>query len=352
LIAIMMIIAIHYQTRFFAGLDGTVLSWNYLTQEFMTNGLARAAVPYFALISGFFLFSQFSEHRSYGKVLRSRFHTLILPYILAATIIFLSLALEKLLKGNTSFFNIKTLFYGIFISPLSGQFWFLRDLCILVVISPLIFPKKRILQYLLGFILFLLWLLEWQVLPILGDWYIINVETLFFFYLGGQLSYKGKILDGIVDSGVKCMAVMSLLLFVLLVTRIHIDPTIDLWYGSAKKYTIFSLLLYKTTIAAGIICLIQISSLFHKNTRLIYLSGLSFFAFLFHFVPLNFLISKLLEMIMAKEFEFYLSFPTATVMVFAIAHLVATKAPRLYGILCGGRNPNKALNRTGPRTAG
>lgn len=168
LIAIIMIIAIHYQTGYHLLVNGTVLSWNYITQEFLTGGLARSAVPYFAMISGFFLFSQFSEHRSYGKLLRSRFFTLLLPYILAATIIFLSVALGKLLNGNTSFLNIKEVFYGIFITPLSGQFWFLRDLCVLVVISPLLLPKSRILQYTLGLSLFLLWLLELQILPTLG----------------------------------------------------------------------------------------------------------------------------------------------------------------------------------------
>jgi hypothetical protein len=351
LLAIIMIVAIHYSTHNHAVANGKALGWNYLTQEFLTGGLARSAVPYFALISGFFLFSQFSEHRSYRKLLRSRFYTLMLPYIWAATIIFLSIALAKLLKGDTSFFNFKTVFYGILIRPLSGQFWFLRDLCLLVVISPLLLPKSQLLQLTLGLSLFLLWLLELQIAPTLGDWYIINIETLFFFYLGGQLSYRSEILHCIVNSSAKLIAVTSVLLLVVLITRIYMDPTIELWYVDVKRYTFLSLLLYKTTIVCGIICLIQISSLFHNNTRLIYLSGLSFFAFLFHFAPLNFLIIRLSDVIVAKEFGFYLSLPAATVTVFAIAHLMATNLPRLYGMLCGGRNPSKALNRTRRRHA-
>jgi hypothetical protein len=346
LIAIIMIIAIHYSTQSHVVVNGIALGWNYLTQEFLTSGLARSAVPYFALISGFFLFSQFSEHRSYRKLLISRFYTLMLPYILATTLIFLSIALAKLLKGDTSFFHIKTVFYGIFIRPLSGQFWFLRDLCLLVVISPLLLPKSRLLQYTFGLSFFVLWLLELQIAPTFGDWYIMNIETLFFFYLGGQLSYRSEILNSIVDSSAKCMAVTFLLLFVVLITRIYIDPTMNLWYANVDKFNFSSLLLYKMTIICGIICLIQFSSIFHNNTRLIYLSGLTFFAFLFHFTPLNFLIIRLSDMIVAKEFGFYLSFPAATVTVFTMAHLMATKVPRLYGILCGGRNPNKALNRT------
>jgi len=348
LVAIIMIIAIHYSTSEYALVNGTIWGWNYLTQEFLTNGLARSAVPYFALISGFFLFSQFSVHRSYSKLLSSRCYSLLVPYLLAATIIFLSIAFAKLLRGNTSFLNIKTVFQGIFITPLSGQFWFLRDLCILVVISPLLLPKSRLLQYTLGLVLFLLWLVNLQIMPILGVWYLINMETLFFFYLGGQLSYRSEFLNSMVNSSAKLTAFTSLLLIVVLMTRIKIDPTIDVWYITVKKYTYLSLFLYKTTIVIGIMALIQISALFHHNNRLIHISGLTFFAFLFHLAPLKFLLSMLSDVIVPKDFGFYVSFPIATVTVFAIAHLMAAYMPRLYGILCGGRNPNKAFNRTQP----
>ena len=346
LIAIIMITAIHYNTKSDVVAKGVVLGWNYLTQEFLTNGLARSAVPYFAMISGFFLFSQYPKQKSYGKLLHDRFQTLLVPYILAATLIFSSIALAKLANGNTSFLNLRTIFHGILITPLSSQFWFLRDLCLLVVISPLLLPKSRLLQYTLGLSLFLPWLMNWQITPKAGDWYIINIETLFFFYLGGQLSYRSEMLNGIVNSSQKITIRTALLLFFILITRISIDPTIDLWYSNTKEYFFLSLLLYKATIVVGIVCLLQVSALLHKNTLLIHLSGLSFFAFLFHFVPLNFLISRLSDMIVAKELGFYLSFPVATVTVFTAAHLMATKVPRLFGILCGGRTPPKALNRT------
>ncbi|MFH1079612.1 MAG: hypothetical protein V1766_05040 [Pseudomonadota bacterium] len=131
------------------------------------------------------------------------------------------------------------------------------------------------------------------------------------------------------------------------------DPTIDLWYVNVKEYTILSLLLYKTTIVFGIICLVQISALFHNSTSLIYLFGLAFFAFLFfHIDPLRFLISRLSDMIVSTELGFYLSFPAVTVTVFVIAHLMAVNVPRLFGILSGGRSSSTALNRTRPWHSG
>lgn len=352
LTAIIMIIAIHYQTKYHAMMTGTVWGWNYLAQEFLANGLARSAVPYFALISGFFLFSQFGGRGSYVKMLRSKFHTLLIPYVSAATIIFLSIALAKLLNGDASLLNIQSVFKGILITPLSDQFWFLRDLCLLVVLAPLLLPKSQLLQYVIGCILFPLWLLELQIAPLLGDRYVVNNETLFFFYLGGQLSHRSWILNGIVDSSARLTAVTTLVLFIILMARITMDPTMDIWYVAQKQYTILSLLLYKTTILFGIICLLQISAFFQNSASLIALSGLAFFAFLFHLDPLRFLISRISDMIVGKEFGFYLSFPAATVAVFAIARLTAMNVPRLFGILCGGRSPGKALNRTRPSCSG
>jgi surface polysaccharide O-acyltransferase-like enzyme len=345
LIAMIMIIAIHYHTRGHALSRGSVWGWNYLVQEFLTNGLARTAVPYFALISGFFLFSQFSGPGSYKRLLRNKFHSWLIPYMSAATIIFMSVALAKLLKGNDSLWNIHSMFHGILITPLSVQFWFLRDLLMLAAISPLLLPKNRFLQIALGLGLFFLWLLEVQILPIVGDWHIINMETLFFFYLGGQLSCRGDVLNAIVDSNKTCTLLTSLLLTAMLITRISVTPTIDIWYNPSEDYPIPSLILYKATIVIGIICLIQISSIFHHSSRLIYLSGLTFFAFLFHHVPLSSVIAKITELIVAKEFGFYLSFPMATATVFGAAYIMAENIPKLYGILCGDRSPGKTLGR-------
>jgi hypothetical protein len=346
LITIIMIISIHYSTQGDIVTQGEVLGWNYLVQEFLTSGLARVGVPYFALISGFFLFSQFAAHCSYPTVLKSRFRTLLVPYLSAATVIFLSIALAKWFKGDTSLLTIQTLFQGIVIRPISGQFWFLRDLILLVVVSPLLFPPGRFLRLALGLCLFMAWLLNWQILPTWGDWYVINIETLLFFYLGGQLSGRSDILNTLVTARTTAIASNCFFWVSLTLLRVYVDPTLDLWYAEVEKYSYASLFLYKAAIVIGVVCLIQISSLLWSSNRLIYLSGLSFFAFLFHFVPLNFLITRLSETVVAREYGFYLSFPAATITVFTLAHMIATYIPTLYRILCGGRTPHRAFLRS------
>lgn len=129
---------------------------------------------------------------------------------------------------------------------------------------------------------------------------------------------------------------------ILILLRIYIDPSLDVWY--IENFTIVSIILYKLGIIMGLISLFQISSLFYQNNYLIYLSGLTFFVYLYHHVPLSYftiIVSRFID----KEYLFYITFPTATVVIFLSAHLLAKHLSFLYMLLTGGRSPNKALQR-------
>ena len=55
LIATILIIAIHYTSKGHLIQLTEIGGWNYLFQEFITNGIARIAVPFFALFFGYFM---------------------------------------------------------------------------------------------------------------------------------------------------------------------------------------------------------------------------------------------------------------------------------------------------------
>ena len=60
LIATFFVIALHYNSK--KAIDiSEGYNWNYVLQEFLTNGVARVAVPFFAMISGFFLFGKIRD---------------------------------------------------------------------------------------------------------------------------------------------------------------------------------------------------------------------------------------------------------------------------------------------------
>lgn len=343
LLGTILVIAIHYNSqRYIDSSDG--YNWNYLAQEFFTNGICRVSVPFFALISGFFIFSKVNNFDNWLSTVRKKVKTLILPYVLGSLLIFIASLILKLIlwpddfPSLTPYLVVRT----IVARPASVQFWFLRDLIILTIVSPAIFNLNKRANVALGVVLAFLWLIDIQPFPVITDWYLINIETLFYFWLGGQLYKQKCVLYAALEHRNFPKIECFMLWFLLIWMRIMIDPSISTWY--VKDYTIASLLIYKIGIVVGIISLIFLSEKLKDNKTLIYLSGLTTFAYLFHLVPLSY-IRLFTGRMVSDEFLFYINFPIATVLIFSLAYIISTYCGSLYAVLTGGRNPNKALRR-------
>ena len=117
------------------------------------------AVPLFFAISGYLFFNNAETFSAtvYKKKLKSRMHSLVIPYFLWSSIfLFIKIILEAvspemlsagLLSGGI-FFVLKSFFvYAPNGTPLVSQFWFLRDLIFIVFFTPLLyfcFRKMRV----------------------------------------------------------------------------------------------------------------------------------------------------------------------------------------------------------------
>jgi fucose 4-O-acetylase-like acetyltransferase len=84
LIATILVIAIHYGTK---GTEPGTL--NYIFQEFLTNGVARIAVPFFALMSGYFMAATLHK-KSYIDVLLNKANSLLIPFLVASVVVLLN----------------------------------------------------------------------------------------------------------------------------------------------------------------------------------------------------------------------------------------------------------------------
>jgi surface polysaccharide O-acyltransferase-like enzyme len=343
--ATLLVIAIHYSSRYDVDITAGY-TWNYLTQEFLINGMARSGVPFFAMISGFFMIGKTGGGKRYVELLRNKFGTTLIPYLLCSGITFLLfIALKMLfLPDRPISLTLPSIANHILISPMSPQLWFLRDLIVLILLSPLIFIRNRFFAPLLGTVLGILWALDIQPAPIVGGLYLVNIETLFYFWLGGFLCMHPAALERLVTSGRTAITGIFTLWLLLVLARVYIDPTLDVWY--VKRYTLSSVLLYKAAIAVGIISLIQLSARVRDNRTLIYLSGFTFFAFLFHHVPLSTALTVVSRRVVDAPYAFYFEYPLATIIVFSAAYLTCRFLPPLYAVLTGGRSPDKALRRT------
>lgn len=345
-IGTLMIIAIHYQSNRMIPED-LHYHWNYLFQDSIINGFARVAVPGFALASGFFIYSSIQSVTQYIKTMHKKIGTLLIPYLIGSSIIFfLTLLIFNLtdsgIMDSNQMTNPISAIKSIIAHPLSEQFWFVRDLLILSVFSPLILYNRCFVSSILGTALCILWFLEIQPFPIISGWYFINIESLFFFWLGGYVSSKGSFLSSLFEWQRQYKYGTVFLWAALIALRLYIAPDFFVWYNNG--YKLFHLIVYKASILVGLLSILFICHKYREAKKIKSLSSYTFFVYLFHFFPL-FHLTRLSTKIMPVAYVFYLNFPLAVLITFTLAWLLSRYLPRFYNIICGGRTRKKFYAR-------
>jgi len=269
---------------------------NLFIQSLFSDVFARIAVPLFFLISGYLIF--------YGKPItnqlikrkwRSRINTLLIPYliwnIVALGIQFIGQAIpltsrfftgSKFSIHTASFYSVADAFLGFDCGPINTPLWFLRDLMILTLLSPLIYYLVSKMGKYVIFIFVLVWLEIPNYIPIF-----ISSRALLFFSLGMWLS---MIEDKI---KIKPNSPLYTIGAILYLSTAAIEA-----YLISQNYDLF--FLHKFNIILG--CL-TIPILFyrvgqHPRIRgiLTYLAATSFFVFLSHNIILQ-AIRKILYLI-------------------------------------------------------
>lgn len=135
------------------------MTFNILLQEFISGKIGRCAVPLFFAISGylFFLHTEAGIEAIWQKM-RKRVKTLLVPYLIACLFLPLFYVIMEMVSGTGRFINSenfsdnlqlplgKLLYYLYFDSgtgsPCAFHLWFLRDLIIIVAISPLLYKVR------------------------------------------------------------------------------------------------------------------------------------------------------------------------------------------------------------------
>lgn len=138
----------------------TNISW------FLSRYIAYAAVPSFFIISGFLLLYNVKDYDKtvYLSKLSKRVKSLLVPYTIWCLIYLLIYWVIG--QENILFLEAPNLFNGelspiqllvnIFIKPLDGPLWFIRNLFIMVVLSPVFYAVIRRTYYLVPFLFLVL----------------------------------------------------------------------------------------------------------------------------------------------------------------------------------------------------
>jgi fucose 4-O-acetylase-like acetyltransferase len=313
----------------------------YFTTKFISLILVR--VPLFFFISGFLFFRNTEGFtcQNYLKKLKNRGRTLLIPYlfwnITAALIYYIArnipaltewfsknveYNLQYLLDCMWSIKNSETVTRG----PIAGQFWFVRDLMVAVVLSPVIYfylNKTKIYGILL---LGMLWFLDWWF-NVTG----LSIIAIFFFVAGAWFSINKR---NIVDDMGKVQQ-WSYILYPLLVIA-------DLFTGDCAVNSF----IHRAGILVGIVFWINLVAHLLRTKKIgvnLFLASSSFFLFAIHDPFLLSKIRKVLYIIFNPQSDLVITalyFLLVAVVVFialGLYYVLKRFMPKFTAIITGGR---------------
>ncbi|MBB5574526.1 acyltransferase family protein [Rhizobium paranaense] len=301
---------------------------------FLRDSLFRVGVPCLSAISGYLLFRHGEASLDYGKTIRRKTRTVLLPFLLWNTAFFLFvLLLQNRGIGdgylpdltNASPRTLATLLFATEGAPIDLPLYFLRDLFVCILISPLLAMLIR--RYPLPTLTFLLLL---AALPVsLGI--VLRNSILFSFSFGIYLSLY-RIDLTIIDRYAAPIGAAFLALTALWATGAYVTaPEQPAWLQFSRDVMVL----------AGIPGFWALSAILIKNRlaqRLAATGGLSFWIFCAHH-PVLLSLWILWNRTGADLYPvFYLLAAAITLTVLPLTNGMARSAlPSFYNLLTGSR---------------
>ena len=241
-------------------------------QSLLGDELGRLAVPIFLIISGFLFFSEYKDFtkEDYFLKIRKRISSLSIPYLLWNLIAYICYAIRtdfNLIEFVKSFWIINIPGRSGS-SPIDGPLWYVRDLFILMIISPLVYCVIKKGKFPALMVLLLLWVSGFSVFA--NGIYISFV----FFVIGGYLR-----LNNIGVDNLKYGCIVSVL-YMMFIVLLPLNSS-----------------LYSITQLRNVVMLMGMFSCFYicnkikfKNTDLYkYLASATFFIYCCHDILLSYI---------------------------------------------------------------
>lgn len=300
--------------------------FNWFLQNFISNGITRIAVPLFFCISGYLFINSGNQTISDFKAkIKKRINTLLIPFLFWSIFGILFYLLLQSLPYSQQFFTKKLIrnytmlewIDAIFVNPIPYQLWFLRDLIIMVMLSPIIYflVKKLHVFYLIAVLFF--WASH-------HDLIFLSSEGLLFFSLGIYLRIYNPIdIETISKPNTAYLFVAFWLVILFAKTTLG-------YYGYPKYLDIIFL---KASIIIGLvafwklydICYSRISKSKFLENSLSY----SFFIYAFH-EPLLTILKKGIFVLFPKTSIYYLIVYFLTAMLAILISVIVAKLLKSY----------------------
>ena len=312
-------------------------------QYAISNALARFAVPMFFMISGFLFFYRKEFGSSfYVKQVKKRCRSVLSVFVIFSVISFVVCHLVFKFTGAGVIGMIderisKNLFYVLFQNPFAFQLWFLAQLFIMSIVSPLIYFLIKRLRFIFPVILACLWFADKQL--VVGGYTLFNSDAYMFFTLGAYIAVNGLNFKRLFEKTEnKKMCIISLVLWFAVVTIYTI------FSATAEKSSFIQLILFKLSVLLGIVSMwlsydrLDARLLEHPVTKT--LSENNFMVYLLHEPLLHIIFMSTVTYFKSDIIHILLYFVLPVIIILLCAYIgkiLRNKCPRLNSILTGGR---------------
>lgn len=303
--------------------------WSNFIQDLFSQVFARIAVPLFFLFSGLLLFQ--------GKKLtidlisekwKSRLFTLLLPFIVWNTADLMIQIFGQTIPVTSHFFTGKTFdvsnlspktlwdaYFDFRSYPVNAPLWFLRDLIVLVIFSPVLyFLIRKTGWYIIMFFLFAWFGFFFGT----STFFLLSNEAVFFFSLGLFLSICE--IDKFEEELRKTTNAKIIIGIYLLSAFLEVN---------LKHQDLSVFLLHKVNIILGVVAIFIATHVWIRTSRfgtpLLYLAPISYFVYLAH--------NSLLQVF--KKLSYVIFKPNndiSFILIYFLAPLLTISS--LFGIYC------------------
>lgn len=311
----------------------------WIVQDYISYGLTRIAVPIFFLFSGFWFFYRATgTSNEFVHKIRKRISTLLIPFLFWSLFgIAFYFAMQSLPQFEKFFskelvknYTAEMWFSRIFVNPIPYQLWFIRDLMVLVLLSPILYFGLKYLGRILLILFFILWFYRINL-------YHNSIEALLFFSTGGFIAlFRTDLLLKAVST--KQTNILILIWVLLLIIKTAIG-----WY--CVNVFLFQSIL-NLAILVGVLAFwlgydAYLSK--HENFKLVVLnlSMTTFFIFASH-EPILTIVKKILFIVfgtteVAAIIVYFLAPLVTITLVYFIAMGLKKYATSFYQTVTGGR---------------
>lgn len=281
--------------------------------------LPTFCVPLFFIFSGYLFFANITRFtfKSYAKKLKGRIHSLLIPYLFWNAIVILYYLLINYTTGSyenpltysiTDFINCFWSRFGGF--PIAYQLWYIRDLMIMILLTPIFYILIKYLKY--GAIVVIL-------LSMIFKLGIPKIIPILYFCIGAYLGITNKNISNISKNLFYYCCFIAITSFVLLYTyEIKENPYIHILFVLSTSIVV---------IHCGNIYLAR-KSVF--SDKIMKLSDDSFFIYVYHGFPIA-ITCSIVVLIISKIFGS--EYSLVTDVLFSIAFFIIPIIIAFLGII-------------------